>query len=106
MNVTTDKPSATKTLLAAYAIAEYTTALEHLQALRSVGVSVPGSVVNRLERERLNIAVLWWQATHGDFTWTYDHMDTVVEECRAWVTEHIVELDDLIETSRRNQEKQ
>jgi hypothetical protein len=41
----------------------------------------------------------------GDPTWEDDRMEQVVTEARAWVTTHVVELDELIE-SRRTQENE
>jgi hypothetical protein len=102
---TKQKPTETRVLLCAYGIAEYTTTLEHLDALRLVQVPVPQGTVNRIISERRNLARLWWHANHGDPTWEDDRMEQVVTEARAWVTTHVVELDELIE-SRRTQENE
>jgi len=100
---TDEKPTSTRLLLCAYGIAEYATALDHLDALRLVQVPVPQGTYNRVVSERRNLARLWWQANHGDPTWIDDRMEQVVTEARAWVTDHLPELEQLIE-SRRNQE--
>jgi hypothetical protein len=101
-----EKPTHRKFLLCAYGIAEYTTALDHLAALRQVQVPVPQGTVNRLESERRNLARLWWHANHGDPTWEDDRMEQVVTEARAWVTDHLPELEQLIDSTRRNQENE
>jgi hypothetical protein len=90
-------------LLLAYGIAEYNTALLHLLALQSVGVAVPYVVIGRVEDEAEQLMRLWWSTTHGDPTWENDRANTVVIEARAWCTEHIDELDALLE-SRRSKE--
>ncbi len=105
MTVTDDKPDSRKLLLCAYGIAEYSTVLDHLAALRLMQVPVSQGIVHRLESERHGLARIWWMANHGDPTWLSEHMDQCVSEARAWVTDHLPELEELIET-RRNQENE
>lgn len=102
-NAVDEKPSSTQVLLCAYAIAELTTALEHLDALETVGIMLPIGMRSRIETEQQHYCRLWWTNTHGDPTYRHDNTPVCVTEARAWVTERVAELDDLIE-SRRNQE--
>lgn len=96
MTVTSEKPTERKLLLGAYAIAELTTALDHLHALELVGVRVPPVTIGRIEQERLLYMRLWWGATHGSPLWQEDFTVQCVQEARQWVTDHVVELDDII----------
>src|SRR5262245_31377618 len=85
-----------KVLLMAYAIAEWTTALDHLLALDRAGVAVPYAILGRIEQQRQEYLRMWWHATHGDPTWRHSRTEQVVTEARAWVTEHQSELDGVL----------
>lgn len=98
------KDSSRELLACAYIIGEYSTALDHLDALRRVQVHVAPAVFSRLERERGEYARLWWAATHGDPTWVDGHTDAVVAEAREWCTRHVVDLDDLIANKEEKKE--
>jgi hypothetical protein len=75
-------------LLLAYACSEWESALTHLNALRQVGCRVPEEVVSQVAGELEVFADLWNQVRG----FVQSPMEVVVE-ARAWLTDHMKELD-------------
>lgn len=82
-------------LVLAYAIATYQTVLDHLDALRRIGMSVPWALTGRIQTEQYSL-VGQWQAQHGDPRVGPELVPAVVIDVRGWLTDHVTELDALL----------
>lgn len=85
----------------AYGIATYGAALEHLAALRRVGVRVPYVLDQRMSAEQM-VLTLRWAHEHGD---VLADPEEVLVEARTFLTEHGYELDELVNREREADER-
>lgn len=90
-------------LLLAYGIVEYQTVLDHLEALRTVGVSVPFITLGRIETEQRRLMRRWlWD--HGDPRFSPDRVPEILSEVRDWLSQHVEEMDLLLQRERTDEQ--
>lgn len=82
-------------VVTAWAIGEWSTALSHLGALDQMGLSVPHSVIDRVQRELHELCWLWL-ARRGVITIKTGDVEWAVADARNFCTEHVAEIDELL----------
>lgn len=78
--------------LAYYGIAEYSTVLDHIAAMKSAGLHIPYGVAERLTRERLSLFHQVCVLTSRSLVSTVNTEPTLVAEARGWLAEHPEEI--------------
>jgi hypothetical protein len=88
--------------LLAYGIVEYQSVIDHLNALRTTGVSVPHITLTRLtvEQHRLMRRWLW---DHGDPKFKRERAPEVHAEALTYCREHMDEVESLLEKEKESE---
>lgn len=79
--------------LALYAIAEYSTVIDHCQALRKVGLPVPFGVIERLHRELRHTIHRTCYLLGVPLLASVASDEAMVQRAREWLAEHPDEID-------------
>ena len=88
------------TLLLAFGIAQWQTALDHMEAVPDGIGGAPLMVLGRTERE-LDTLCARWAHSHGEVLYRRSDRERVVREARALCTERVAEIDELLKTRER-----
>ena len=89
------------TLVLAFGIGEYQSALDHLHALEKVECPVPPAVVGRIQRD-LEALCGRWNWVHGEALFRREDTERIVREAREFATAHSEQMDELL---RRKEEE-
>lgn len=87
-------------LILAWCITEYANATTHLEAMRQVGGRVPYALIGRLATEQRELEMRWLQE-RGDPLLL--ESEVVMAQVRTYLTEHLTELDALLEDVRTHE---
>lgn len=79
----------------AYGVAEWANAMDHLEALRTVGQRVPRWLTWRIAWE-LNSLVDLWLGERPRTMRQVDRIDLAVDEVGTWLVDHQAELDEVL----------
>lgn len=82
-------------LVLAFGIAEWASALDHLNALRVVGERIPYSVIGRMQAELSELCERWSRNNGHPFVLSADERTQVVADARDYCTQHGDELEKL-----------
>lgn len=82
----------------AVAIGEWTSALDHMNALAILGDDLAAEMHISIAIERDYLCAIWLVEVRGDGPCTPDEVPKIVEEARAFATQHQAEIDALLET--------